>query len=293
MKKIALIMTLFYVHIFANVNVVTTYHYLGEIVKKIGKENVNVRVLASSHFDPHFIIPKPSLIPMLSRADLLVANGAGLEIGWLPPLIRNANNSKIAIGSEGFVDASNAVHLIDKPVSVSRANGDIHPEGNPHFATDPHAILPIAELITKKLIQTDPSHQTSYQDNLKAFRAEWMPFLKKFDSRMQRCKGKKVVTYHELYNYLLKRYGIKEVATIEPLPGIAPSSKHTLEVINRMKSLKVSTILQDVYHEKKSAAFIASKTGAKVIVLPHDVDAVENSDTLERFYDVLMDRLCN
>lgn len=277
---------------FARFNVVASYPYLGKIVQAVGGDNVKVKVLASAKFDPHFVIPKPSLIPAISRADMLVANGAGLEIGWLPPLLKNANNPKVRIGTKGFVDVSRAVHLIDIPKSVSRAYGDVHPEGNPHFNCDPNNVLPIARLITKKLVRLDSAHAQAYQHNLARFTAKWKTFLRTFNARMHSCKIKKVVQYHELFNYLLRRYGIESAATVEPLPGIAPTSKHTLALINQMKKEHIRTIIEDPYHEKHTAKFIASKTGAKVIVLPHDVGAVRGTDTLEKFYKTIAARLC-
>ncbi len=283
MKKITLLLILLTTLIFARVNVVTSYPYLGEIVKEVGGNQVHVKVLASPKVDPHFVTPRPSLIPAIVRADILVANGAGLEIGWLPPLIRSANNPKVRIGSKGFIDASQAIRLIDVPKAVSRAYGDIHPEGNPHFNTDPHNILPIARLVAKKLEETDPTHRAEYEKNLQHFTNHWERFLKEFDKKMQKCKDKKVVQYHELYNYLLRRYGMKSLIDIEPLPGIAPSSKHTLKVINTIKQHHIDTILQDPYHEKRTAKFIAAKTGAKVVILPHDVGSVKGADRLESF----------
>ncbi|SFV60593.1 Zinc ABC transporter, periplasmic-binding protein ZnuA [hydrothermal vent metagenome] len=293
MKKILLFTLICSVSLFARMNVVTSYPYLGKIVKAVGGKNVKVKVLASAKFDPHFVIPKPSLIPAIARADMLVANGAGLEIGWLPPLLKRANNPKVRIGTEGFVDVSRAIHLIDKPKAVSRAYGDVHPEGNPHFDTDPHNVLPIAHYIVTKLSQLDEAHASEYAQNFSRFSAHWKTYLRTFDSQMRHCKGKKVVQYHELYNYLLKRFGIKPVATIEPLPGIAPSSRHTMELISKMKKEHIGTILQDPYHEKKTAKFIAAKTGAKVIILPHDVGAVSGTGTLESFYNTIAERLCH
>ena len=293
MKKYTLLLLLLGAMASAQVRVVASYPYLGKIIHAVGGDNVKVKVLASPRFDPHFVIPKPSLIPAIARADMLVANGAGLEIGWLPPLLKRANNPKVRIGTQGFVDASRAIRLIDVPKAVSRAYGDVHPEGNPHFDTDPHAVLPIARLITKKLSLLDETHAQSYQANYKKFATKWQRFLRGFDAKMKRCRGKKVVQYHELYNYLLRRYGLKSVNTIEPLPGIAPSSKHTVSLINEMKQKHITTILQDPYHEKKTAKFIAAKTGAKVVVLPHDVGAVSGTGTLEDFYTTIEQRLCH
>ena len=292
MKKILFIFLTFTALVSAKVNVITTYPYLAETVKAVGGNLVRVKALASARMDPHFIVPKPSLIPQLSRADMLVINGAGLEIGWLPPLLKRAHNPKIRPGNIGFVDASQVIDLLDKPTAVSRAYGDVHPEGNPHYALDPHNIVRIAKLVAYKLETIDPANRSTYEANLEKFLERWNAFLKTFDEKMCRCKGMKVVQYHELYNYLLKRYGIVSVGTIEPLPGIAPSSKHTIELIQRIGKEGIGMILQDLYHEKRTARFIAAKTGAKVVVLPHDVGAVEGTETLERLYETIAKRLC-
>ena len=276
----------------ARIHVAATYNYLGAVAERIGGDRVKVTVLASPKYDPHFVVPKPSLIPALRRADMLIVNGAGLEIGWLPPLIRRANNGKIEPGRPGFVDASRAVETIDRSANVSRAYGDVHPEGNPHYNLDPHNIVPVAMLIARRLQRIDPAHKADYERNLERFLQRWRAFLERFDAQMRPCEGMKVVQYHELFNYLLRRYGIESVGTIEPLPGIAPSSKHTMELIARMRRERVGTILQDIYHEKKTAQFIAAKTGARVVVLPHDLGAVPGSGTLESFYETIAKRLC-
>jgi len=293
MKKISLLFLLISASLFAKINVVTTYPYLAKIVQEVGGSAVHVTSLASPRMDPHFIVPKPSLIPKLSRADLLVINGAGLEIGWLPPLLRRAHNASINPGTKGFADASKAVRLIDKPKSVSRAYGDVHPDGNPHFVLDPHNMIPIAKLISGKLSRIDPSNKAVYRRNLSSFISKWRTFLKRFDGQMRACRGLKVVQYHELYNYLLKRYGIKSLGTLEPLPGISPSSKHTMEVINIINRNKVKKILQDPYHEKKTSRFIAAKTKAKVVVLPQDTGAVSGTKTLQTFYQTIASRICH
>ena len=291
MKKIVLSLLLT-AAAFANIQVDTTYAALGEITKKVGGENVDVVVLASSKYDPHFITPKPSLLAKLRNADLLIINGGGLEIGWLPPLLRSANNPEIQSGAKGFLDISHYVTLIDKPTSVSRGFGDIHAEGNPHYMTDPHYVPTIAKVIAKKLSMVDEANADKYGANLDKFLKEWDVYLKDLDAKMLTCKDKKVVQYHELFNYFLNEYGIKSYGNLEPLPGISPSSKHTLEIIDTMNKNGVKTIIQDVYHEKKTAQFIASKTKAEVVVIPHDLHAVESADTLENFYNTIANRLC-
>lgn len=293
MKKIILSLMLGVSVLFANINVDTTYSTFGAIVKRIGTEHVNVTVLGSSKYDPHFIVPKPSLLAKLRRADLLVINGGGLEIGWLPPLLRSANNAKIQNGAKGFLDISHFIPMIDVPVSVSRAFGDVHAQGNPHYSTDPHQVPIIAKAILNKLKQIDTYNASDYDKNYQIFIKEWQTYLTLFDTKMQECSTKKVVQYHELFNYFLNRYNIKSYANIEPLPGVAPSSRHTIELIRMMQKEGIRTVLQDVYHEKKSAAFIADKTGARVATLPHDLGALKESDTLESFYNTIAKQICH
>jgi zinc/manganese transport system substrate-binding protein len=290
MKKIIMFIVLT-TALFAKLNVDTTYSTLGAIVKKIGQDKVKVTVLGSSKYDPHFIVPKPSLLAKLRRADLLVINGGGLELGWLPPLIRNANNAKIQNGAKGFLDISHFIPMIDVPTSVSRAFGDVHAQGNPHYSTDPHLVLTIAKAVEEKLVELDFDNAKFYEQNLADFTKEWNEFLAKYDAKMAQCSCKKVVQYHELFNYFLQRYNIKSYGNIEPLPGIAPSSKHTIKLISIMKENGVKTILQDVYHEKKTAKFIADKTGARVVIIPHDLGAV-GGKTLQEFYNNIANRLC-
>jgi len=292
MKKILLITLLLTTTIFAKLNIATTYNYLGEVTKAIGGDLVKVDVLSNPKLDPHFITPRPSLIGKLRREDLLIINGGQLEIGWLPPLLKSANNGKINAGGSGFLDVSGAINLIDKPQSVSRAYGDVHPDGNPHFATDIHNIIPIAKLISMKLSIVDPTHKSTYEANYQIFATKMKNLANMLDNKYQSCKGKKIVQYHELFNYALKAYGVENIGDIEPLPGITPSSRHTLEIINSMREQNVKTILQDVYHEKKTAKFIADKTGATVKIVPHDVGAVDGANDLESFYKMIGRAIC-
>lgn len=293
MKKLLLLTLLLSSALFASLRVDTTYSTLGAITQEVGGDLVHVTVLGSSKYDPHFIVPKPSLLAKLRRADLLIMNGGGLELGWLPPLLKNANNRKIQNGAKGLLDISHFIPMIDKPAAVSRAFGDVHAQGNPHYSTDPHLVITIAKAIADKLMQIDPENMMTYQANLDNFTKKWQTYLSSYDANLATCKGKKVVQYHELYNYFIRRYGLKRVGNIEPLPGIAPSSKHTLQLIMQMKHEGVKTILQDIYHEKKTAQFIAEKTGAKVVVIPHDVGSVKGSETLEKFYNMIAQRICN
>jgi len=291
MKKITVLLLLLSSFAYASLRVETTFSTFGAITKEIGGDLVSVHVLGSPKYDPHFIVPKPSLLAKLRRADLLIMNGGGLELGWLPPLIRGSNNANIQNGAKGFLDISHFIPMIDVPTSVSRAFGDVHAQGNPHYTTDPYMVPLIAKAIATKLEALDSDNASKYEKNLESFLQKWQKYLKTFDAKMQTCKDKKVVQYHELFNYFLKRYNYKSYVNIEPLPGIAPSSKHTIAVINSIKKNGIKLILQDVYHEKRTAKFIASKTDAKVVIIPHDMGA-DGSKTLEEFYNNIAKKLC-
>lgn len=287
MKKIALAL-LCSLPMFASVHVAAAYPYIGELVKTVAGDKAEVSVIASASSDPHFVTPRPSYIGVLRSSDLLILNGGGLEIGWIPPLLAQANNAKIVQGSEGYLDLSKYVKMIDKPASLSRAQGDIHAEGNPHYSLDPHIMPTLAKVIMLKLSAMDPANKNVYHANYDTFAKHWADKLMQWDVQMAPCRNTEVVQYHELFNYFFNRYGIHTAATIEPLPGISPSSKHTMEVITQIRSKKIPLIAQDDYHEPKTAQFIAEKSGAKVVVLAHDA----GNGSLDKWFDTLVAQTC-
>lgn len=291
--KIFLFSLLFVTSLFAKIEIAAAYPYIGELTKAIAKDKANVVVLSRGDWDPHFVVPKPSLVSKLRNADLLILNGASLEIGWLPPLISSAHNAKIQKGEKGYLELSDYVKLKDIPGEVDRSMGHVHEEGNPHFALDPHNMIPLAEVIMLTLALHDEDNYSYYKKNFETFKTDWQKKLRNYDAKMKKCKGMKVVQYHELFNYFLRHYGIESIDNLEPIPGIKPNSKHALKLINEIKDEGVKLILQDVYHEHKTAKFIAQKTGAKVVELPHDVGAIKGTQTLEKFFDTLVGRVCN
>jgi len=277
---------------FAKLNVSVAYPYIEQLTKVIAKDRVKISLLSRGDWDPHFVVPKPSLVAKLRDSDLLILNGASLEMGWLPPLMKSSNNPKIQKGANGYLDLSEYVKLQDIPKSVNRSMGHVHEEGNPHFAMDPYNIIPLAESIMLTLALHDEANYSYYKKNFETFKSKWQKKLKSYDAKMKKCRGMKVVQYHELFNYFLKHYGINSIDNLEPIPGIKPNSKHALKLVDEIKEQGVTLILQDVYHEHKTAKFIAQKTGAKVVELPHDVGAVKGTQTLDRFFDTLVRRVC-
>jgi zinc/manganese transport system substrate-binding protein len=296
MKNLLIIITtlLFTTLAFAGgLNVVTTYPYIANIVEQIGKDKVSVFALAKGEWDPHTIVPKPSFIGKLRKADLLIMNGAQLEIGWLPSLIRQANNPKIQVGTLGLLDLSKHVELIEAQSSVSRAQGDIHPDGNPHFSMDFENVNKIATAITQILTEIDPGNKLSYENNNKIFLERFDQKKKEWMNKLSTLKGMKIIEYHKLFDYLIRRIGLDLVGTVEPLPGIPPTSRHIEELGKIIPSRDVKIILQDVYHSDDASEFLAKKYNLKIKVLPHDLGAVKNTNDIFTFFDEIVRKLTN
>ena len=188
--------------------VVAAYPYIGDVVKRIGGDNVTVFAMARGDYNPHVIIPRPSFIAQIRQADLVIINGAQLEIGWMPPLLRQANNPSVQPGEPGFLDLSRHVSLMDVPASVSRELGDVHPEGNPHYYLDPENILPVAKAVRDKLIQLDAPNAPAYNRHYDAFSAMWKTKLAEWAQTMAPRAGTRIVEYHEIFNYFLRRYAL-------------------------------------------------------------------------------------
>jgi zinc/manganese transport system substrate-binding protein len=271
----------------AQMNIAVSYPYIGAITKAIGGDQVETVVLAKGNWDPHFVVPRPSLIAKMRNADALIMNGAQLEIGWLPPLINRAANPKTQPNAKSFLNLSQHIELIHKPKDVDRSGGDVHPDGNPHFHLAPENILILAKTIEEFLISLDVEHKEVYEKNYAAFHIEWSKNIELWKNKMAKHEGQKVIQFHDNLAYFNNAYGLKTIGTIEPLPGIPPSSKHTIELIKLINEQKPSCILHDVYHSTKTAEFISEKTGVKIILMPHDIGALESTQDLKSLFDYL------
>ena len=289
MKK--LLWILLPLSLFGHMKIAVSYPYIGAITKAIAGEHVDVTVLAKGNWDPHFVVPRPSLISKLRRSDALIMNGAQLEIGWLPPLIRRSANAKVQPQAKSFLDLSTQVDMIQKPQSVDRSLGDVHPDGNPHFHLDPNNILILAQSIAGFLIVLDQEHKEVYENNLNLFAASWKENLKIWQKRMADKKGMKVIQFHDNLAYFNTAYGLNSIATIEPLPGISPSSRHTLSLISRIKEQSPCCILHDVYHSTKTAEYLIKKTEIKLVIMPHDIGALESIESLKGLFDYLTEAI--
>jgi len=286
MKKL-LFLLFFPFALFAHLNIAVSYPYIGALTQAVGGDYVTTVVLAKGNWDPHFVVPRPSLIAKMRQADALIMNGGQLEIGWLPPLIRRGNNPKVTPNAPTFLNLAQGIDLINKPSDVDRSQGDVHPAGNPHFHLDPHNIPLLAKRIADFLVSIDTEHREVYTKNLAAFTAKWEKNLNRWDAVMAPKKGMKVVQFHDNLAYFNRAYGLQNIGTIEPLPGIPPSSRHTLELINLIRAEHPCCILHDVYHSTKTAEYIRDKTGIKIILMPHDIGALESVDSLTALFDYL------
>lgn len=259
----------------AKVKVVTTLQDFAALATAVGGDRVETFALAKGYQDPHFVDAKPSFVLQLAKADLVIAAGLELELGYLPPLLDQSRNAKVRPGSTGYLDASVGCEVLQKPTAqVTRAMGDVHPYGNPHYWTDPENGRVIARAIAARLSQLDPAGAAAYKANLAAFEQKLTAKEKEWAAKMAPWANTPVVTFHESWPNFAKRFQLQVVGNVEPKPGIPPSPSHTLEIINLIQARKVPLILVEPYFDLKTPKFIAGKTGAAVVVLYPSVGGV-------------------
>jgi zinc/manganese transport system substrate-binding protein len=271
----------------AKLNVVATLPDFGSLAREIGGDKVDVTVMAKPTEDPHFVDARPSFVVQLRTADVLIEGGAELEIGWLPPLLQNARNPKIEAGKPGRVIASQGIRLMNVPANVTRAAGDVHALGNPHFMSDPIIAKAIAQHIAQSFAAVDSANAAVYEANYKKFEATINAKLQEWGAAMLPFKGRNVVAYHDSWVYFAHRFGLNIDIFLEPKPGIPPSPSHLVEVIAQMKAQKIKAIIVEPFHDRKIAEKVASATGAKVVDFAQFPGGMPGTDS----YVKLIDRL--
>ena len=249
----------------AKLNVVATTADLGAIAKEIGGDKIELTTLGKPTEDPHFVDAKPSFIVKLNHADVVVEGGAELEIGWLPALLDQARNSKVATGAPGHISCATGVPLMDVPATLDRSRGDIHAAGNPHYIVAPSNAKIVAQNIADGLAANDPKSADVYRANLKKFDdaidaklVEWHKILAPF-------QGQSVVAYHDSWPYFAREFGLKIDLFLEPKPGIPPSASHLAEVVTTMKSEGVKLIIVEPFHDRHYAETVAKHTDAAIV----------------------------
>jgi zinc/manganese transport system substrate-binding protein len=257
-------------------NVVATTQDLAAIAREVGGDRIDVHFIARGYQDPHFVEAKPSFILTLQRADLLVVVGRELEAAWLPPLVQQSRNARIQPGANGYIDASLQARILDIPQGpITRAMGDVHPLGNPHYWLDPENGRVIARAIAARLAAIRPSDQAHFSERLQRFEARLDEAETRWLAAMAPYKGLKVVTYHRSYTNFADRFGLDVVGYVDPRPGIPPSAQHTRDLLNEMKRQNVKLLLVEPYFDLKTPNAIGRETGARVLVIPSSVGGHE------------------
>src|SRR5947209_2495220 len=275
----------------AKLNVVATLPDFGSLAREIGGDKIDIVVLAKATEDPDFVDARPSFVVSLRNADVLIDGGAELEIGWLPPLLQNARNPKIEVGKPGRVQASQGIRLMNVPTNVTRAAGDVHALGNPHFMSDPIIAKAVAQHIAQSFSAVDSANAATYDANYKKFEATINSKLQEWGAAMLPFKGQSVVAYHDSWVYFAHRFGVNIDIFLEPMPGIPPSPSHLTEVIAQMKALHIKAIIVEPFHDRRIAEKVANATGAKVVEFSQFPGGLPGTDSYVKLIDTLVARL--
>jgi len=270
----------------SKLNVVGSTTDMAELAQQVGGDRITVTSIAKGYQDPHFVEAKPSFLLQLRKADLVIVVGLELEIGWLPPLITQSGNPRIQVGANGYFDASRFAQILEIPTTVvTRAQGDVHPLGNPHYWLDPENGRRIAKAIADKLGELRPGDAAFFQQNYQRFDEKLRNAEKGWEAQMAPYRGRKVVSYHNSWPNFARRFGLDVVGYIEPRPGIPPSPGHTVELIGMMKRDGVKLIMVEPYFDLKTPNSVASAVGGKVVVMMPSVGGEKGITDYFKLFD--------
>ena len=278
----------------SKLTVVTTTEDLAALAREVGGDHISVESIAKGYQDPHFVESKPSFLLRLQKTDLLVVVGLQLEIGWLPPLQTQSRNSKIQVGANGYLDASQFCKILEIPTGqVTRAMGDVHPLGNPHYWLDPQNGRLIAKGLADKFAELQPADAAYFQQRYADFDKRLTEAEKGWEAKMAPFKGRKVITYHRSWPNFCERFGLVVIDYVEPRPGIPPTPSHTLEVINTMKRDGIKMILVEPYFDLRTPNSIAAAVGGQVLVLMPSVGGTKEITNYFQLFDYDINMLVN
>jgi ABC-type Zn uptake system ZnuABC Zn-binding protein ZnuA len=270
----------------AALRVVATTEDLASLAREVGGDRITVVALAKGYQDPHFVDPKPSFILAISRADLLIVVGRELEIGWLTPLITSSRNAKVQPGGNGYLDASANVRILEIPTGqITRAMGDVHPQGNPHYWLDPGNGRRIAQTIKDKLGQLAPADRAYFDERYASFDKKLAAAESRWNALMAPYRGTKIVTYHRSWPNFMERFGLNVMGYVEPKPGIPATTSHTIELIDEMKKQGVKLIIAEPYFDLKTPQAIARQAGGEVLVLAPSVGGTKEATDYVTLFD--------
>jgi zinc/manganese transport system substrate-binding protein len=263
----------------------------GALAQELGGNLVDVSVATSALQDPHQIQAKPSLIARARNADLVVCTGAELEIGWLPVLLQQSGNAKVQNGQPGNFAAADFVRKLDVPTQLDRSQGDVHAAGNPHIQTDPRNIAQVAAALGERLQQVDPSHASQYKQQSAAFAVKWQQAIARWTAQGAPLRGALVVSQHKAFVYLYDWLGMKEVAVLEPKPGVEPTASHLQEVLATLKGTPTRMVLYSAYQDPRPSEWLSKNAGIPAVKIPFTVGGTEGAKDLYGLFDDTLARL--
>ena len=275
----------------AALNILATVPEWAALAQEIGGDKVKVSSATTGMQDPHHIEARPSLISRARNADLLVANGAELEIGWLPVVLRESGNPRIQPGQPGNFEAASHVTLLGVPTRLDRADGDVHAAGNPHIQTDPRNILRVGEALSKRMAEVDTANAAAYRANFAQFKERWMAATTRWEKAAASLRGVPVVVQHETFTYLVDWLGLKQIATLEPKPGVEPSAAYLSEVVAKTNGRGVKMVIRAAYNSPRPAEWFAREAHVPIAVLPSTVGGDEKATDLFTTFDLTISRL--
>lgn len=294
-RKLALILALLGLLVVppagAALNVVATVPEWGALAQEIGGDEVKVFTATHALQDVHRIEARPSLIARVRSADLVVATGAELEAGWLPVVLRESGNARVQPGRPGYFEAAGQVELLEVPQRLDRAEGDVHPAGNPHIQLDPHNILKVGEALAGRLAQLDAPNAAAYAARFKSFGERWQAAMARWQSQAAPLRGIGVVVHHKAYGYLAGWLGLTEVATLEPKPGVEPTSGHLADVLARLKGQPAAMVIRSAYHSDGPSRWIGDRAKIPAVVLPFTVGGTAEAKDLFGLFDDTIARM--
>ncbi len=274
----------------AALNVLATVPEWAALAQEIGGDKVRVASATTALQDPHHIDARPSLIARARNADLLIATGAELEIGWLPVVQRESGNPRIQPGQPGYFEAAAHVRMLDVPARLDRADGDVHAAGNPHIQTDPRNMLAVGEALAARLAQLDPANAAAYRAGHAAFAERWRAQIKRWEAQAAPLKGVAVVSQHKAWAYLYDWLGLREVVALEPKPGVEPSLAHLAQVRDQAATSRPRMVIRAAYNSARPAEWFAREAKVSAVVLPFTVGAPEAAD-LTALFETTVQRL--
>lgn len=263
------------------------------LAQEIGGGKIDAYSATHAKQDPHHIRAKPSLIAKMRNADLVICSGAGLEVGWLPILLQKAGNAKMQQGEIGHLMAADYVDILEKPIAVDRSMGDIHPEGNPHVHLNPHNILRVANELSTRLVQIDPTNADYYQSQLADFSKKWKLAIVKWEKQAQDLKGANVITHHKSWVYFTDWLGLNLIETLEEKPGVPPSASHLEEILTTARGNEVLAIIRTPYSPDDASEWLNKKTNIPALILPYTVGGNEQAGDLFGLFDEIIRMLKN